>query len=386
MKSHPNRSLPVEALQLFRENNLSIILAMIPAFLFCVASCESKQQEKLTPALPGDIPLSTTAPAPAPNSLGLIGIAPTPRNFPRHKPQDVRDMIDKTAELASVAVCIYQWGDDNYPQVVPQMVRLCREAKLVPVIALSPTTLDKQRGDLDIPKRLRQAASARPTFDNKILSNAFVTAAEQLARSKPDYLCLATEINLLAIQHTQEFLTFVRVYKRAYRAVKQISNQTKVFVSFQYDFIRILDNKEPDKIKEHANVINVFRPQLDLIAITSYPCEFYESPEAVPGNYYTYLKNYIQASDKIMIMEIGWPSSGCGTAQEQLRFVQRLPVLLAELNPVITAWSLLHDVRLSAFGDDLATTGLLTTTSKPKPAWRVFAGLRNPPASNQNQP
>ena len=79
---------------------------------------------------------------------------------------------------------------------------------------------------------------------------AFVKSAKALARMYPPYLCLATEINFLALQRLNEYLHFASLYKEAYQAVKQVSPKTKVFVSFQWEWVRILDDREPHKIKE----------------------------------------------------------------------------------------------------------------------------------------
>ena len=349
---------------------LSILLVPVVCLLL-TGACQSKEPEKFSTALAED----AFTPAASGQLPGVLAIAPTPRNFPHHTPDDVHDMIDQAAQLGSAAVFIYQWGDEHLFDVARHVIPMAREKRLTPVIGLSPTSLDSGRKNLDVPSDLRGGVFSRPSFGKEAVRDAFVTAARKLAEFKPTYLCLATEINLLALQRMDEFLKFVPVYKAAYRAVKDVSPNTKVFVSFQYEFVRIVDNKEPGKIRDHAKLIDIFRPELDLVAITSYPCEYYESPAKMPSNYYAYFNRYLQKGDRVMVMEIGWPSSGCGSPDEQTQFINRLPALLSPISPVLTAWALLHDVKLAQFGDNLATSGILTREGKRKEGWNALRSI-----------
>ena|GEM_PF-1789662 len=367
-----------------------VVLPPFVALFLLSSACESREPEVFSTALPGDVFEQPPASAPsagasAAHALQQIGIAPTPRHFPRHSPDDIRDMMNRSAQLGTVAILIYQWGDPQYKQVATRLVKLAREHRMTPVVGLSPTTLDQQRKELDVPANIR-GSLGRPSFVDAAVRSAFVRAGQELAQLKVPYLCLATEINFLALQRMDEFLRFVAVYKETYRAVKRVAPETKVFVSFQYEFVRILDNKEPGKVSDHAKVIDIFRPELDVLAITSYPAEYYTDPDAMPVNYYSHLSRYTKQGDEAMVMEIGWPSSGVGTLAEQHRFVERLPNLLSGLAPSIIAWSLLHDVRISQFGNNLASTGLLTVDGQAKPAMEPFRQLARYAAQTRTSP
>ena len=134
--------------------------------------------------------------------------------------------------------------------------------------------------------------------------------------------------------------------------------------------------KEPDRIREHTKQIEVFRPQLDLVALTSYPAELFDTPAQVPADYYDGILQHVQRNEDVMMMEIGWPATGKGTEQEQVAFIERLPALFGKVKPSVLAWSLLHDVRLAAFGEDLASTGLADTKGRHKPAFEAFKQIR----------
>jgi hypothetical protein len=303
---------------------------------------------------------------------GMLAIALTPRNFPDHSIADTDAMFKLGAELGRGAVFIYQWSDPALKTIPRVLLAAAKESGLTPIVGLSPTSLDKSRKELDLPATLRKPGVS---FDDPEVRRAFVAAAEELAKFEPPYLCLGTEINFFALNGAKAYVGFAAAYKEAYRAVKKISPSTKVYVSFQYEFLRLLDHKEPDKLDEHRKLIDVFRPELDLVAITTYPVDAYDEPGKMPSNYYAHVRRYLQKDDAVMVMEVGWPSAGQGSTEQQRAFVKRLPELLAEVKPVLTAWSMLHDVKQGVFGADLATTGLYTGEGEAKPAaveWKAL--------------
>jgi hypothetical protein len=158
--------------------------------------------------------------------------------------------------------------------------------------------------------------------------------------------------------------------------VKRISPETKVFVSFQWDWARVLDQKEADKIDEHSKLFDIFRPELDVVALTSYPAVFYKIPAELPPDYYSSLDKHVRPNDQVFFIEIGWPSSGTGNEEQQLAFIRRLPELLNDTKVNVLIWALLHDVNLAVFGADLNSVGLLTNSGRKKPAYDAFESLQ----------
>jgi hypothetical protein len=303
------------------------------------------------------------------------GIAITPKNFPAHTSADLDDAFRLARELGQYAVFIYQWHDLNL-DTVGLLVEKSRRAGLVPIIGLSPTTLDQGRKELDLPDSVRWAAGKKISFSNPVIRKKFISTAEKLAALKPEYLCLATEINFLALQRLDEYLHFASLYKEAYTAVKRLSPATKVFVSFQWEWARILDSNEMDRIKEHSKVISIFKPELDLIGLTTYPAPFHKNPADLPADYYSWIYNHIEKKDPVLLMEAGWPTSGSGNESEQEAFVKRLPGLLKDVNVAVLAWALLHDVNLGEFDANLNTVGLLTNKGSKKQAYEAFRNLK----------
>lgn len=304
------------------------------------------------------------------------GVALTPAHFPRHSPADVEDMFKEGKEVGDYAVFIYQWSQPRFQDVARSMIEASPKHGLKPIVALSPTVLAGLRSEWDLPEGVRARAKGKASFKEPSIHKPFIEAAVELARLKPPYLCLATEINLLAFKDIEQYVLFAHVYKKLYPVIKKASPHTKVFVSFQWDFVRILDEREPGKVKEHRKLIDIFRPELDLVAFTSYPADHFATPRDVPDDYYEKISDYVSRGETVHFMEIGWPTTGKGTPAEQREFVERLPELMANVNPAVVAWSLLHDVSGSGLSGELATTGLLMSSGEPKPAYAAFKALR----------
>lgn len=313
---------------------------------------------------------------PARGAIGnaRLGVAVTPRNTPLHNPAELDEAFGLAKQLGDHAVFIFQWGELDL-RIAKILTEKARRAGLSPLLGLSPTTLDQGRKELDIPDDVRRRAGAAVSFANPAIRAAFKDAAKDLAKLRPPYLCLATEINFLAMQRLEEFLHFASLYKEAYRAVKRISPATKVFVSFQWEWMRILDAKEPGKIKEHSKLIDIFRPELDQIGLTTYPSAFHDTPLELLPDYFTWVYRHIGPADQVLLMEVGWPTAGSGNELEQVLFIKRLPELLREVNLSVLAWALLHDVKLAEFDADLNTVGLLSHGGRRKAGHDAFREL-----------
>lgn len=307
---------------------------------------------------------------------GEVAVAMTPANFPQHKAKDIEDMFALGKEVATGAILIYQWGQPDFQKVARTMTELCNKAHLTPILSISPTKLEGARNELDVPDRVRQAAKRNLSFKNGDVNKQFAADVLELAKLKPAYLGLATEINLLAFKDIKEYIYFAAVCKKLYPEIKKISPNTKVFVSFQWDFFHIMAQREPNKIKEHAKLIDIFRPELDVVALTSYPADHFSSPSEIPADYYSKIYNYVGKSDPVMLTEIGWPSTGKGNERSQEQFILRLPELTNPMRPLYIGWSLLHDVQVSSFGEALGTTGVLMKNGKPKPGFAALKKVR----------
>jgi hypothetical protein len=305
-----------------------------------------------------------------------LGMAITPKNFPSHTMADIDEAFDLAHQLADYSVFIYQWGSLDI-KVARLMMAKSRQAGLEPILGLSPTSLDQGRKELDLPADVRRMAGTDVSFANPVIRKAYKDTVKQLARLRPAYLCLATEINFLALQRLNEYLHFATLYKEAYRQAKRISPETRVFVSFQWEWMRIVDAKEPHKIKKHSKVIEIFRPELDIIGLTSYPSSFHGSPADLPDDYYSWIYHHIHKNDDVLLMELGWPTQGSGSELEQQAFIRRIPDLFSRVNLSVIAWALLHDVNLAEFDANLNSVGLIKNKGQKKNGFDEFKALKH---------
>ena len=323
----------------------------------------------LVASLSGPWPPSALAADPS-----AYGVAVTPRNFPDFTVEDVDEAFLVAKQIGDYAVFIYQWGRLDL-QVPRLMVEKSRRAGLLPIIGLSPTTLGESRKELDLPADVRRRAASHISFANPVVREAFKRTAAELARLQVPYLCLATEINFLAMQRLDEYIHFARLYQETYALVKRIAPQTRIFVSFQWEWMRILDSRAPQRIADHRKLVDAFRPRLDVVGLTSYPAFFHDKPADLAPDYFTWLAHHVLPTDEILLMEVGWPTEGIGSEQEQRQFVRALPELLSGVNVSVVAWALLHDVGLEEFDANLSSVGLVTASGRPKPAFADFEKL-----------
>jgi hypothetical protein len=132
------------------------------------------------------------------------------------------------------------------------------------------------------------------------------------------------------------------LYTEAYHAVKAVSPNTKVGVSFLYSlwFVNYVIN--------NVDVPSMLAPS-DFFAFTTYPNWLvqeghYASIADIPPEFHGYARvAYPNAS--IVFSEVGWASKGRGTPELQLEFVKNLPRLMSKVKPELVTWALLHDVE-----------------------------------------
>ena len=304
-----------------------------------------------------------------------VGVALTPRTFPATNADDTTDMFRLGGAVGDVAAFIYPWSQPNLLTAAATMVSLSQQHHLAPMLGLGVTTLGNDRKDLDVPPRVRAAAGPNPSFAQAVVRNAFFQDVASLAALKPPYLCLATEINFLGIANPAEYAAFTAAYKVAYALVKQISPETNVFVSFQWDVQVYLDVVDPNSLAGHTALIDAFRPQLDAIVLTSYPSGMYATPADMPTSYYQHVYAHVRTDEPVMFMEMGWPTEGSGTEADQVAFIQRLPDMLSGIRPLAVVWALLHDI--SVLPGDQFRTGLRASDGRPKLGYEAFSQLQH---------
>ncbi len=215
-------------------------------------------------------------------------------------------------------------------------------------------------------------------LSNPALRRAFVEEARYVAANqRPAYLSLASEINSTFERAPTAYRQFTAVYREAYRAVKAVSPETKVFVTFQYEELVGVVPWLPPHVPRWE-LLEDFRGRLDLLALSSFPSFAYSVARKVPQDYYARAAERIEAP--IAFLPAGFSSTpgrdgvNSSTEAEQRRFLTRLLVDAEALGAELVVWYLGRDPRYEVArpADLLASTGLRDAGDAPKEAWAIW--------------
>ena len=331
----------------------------------------------------GPIPSDTGVDdAEARTDLGTsFGAILTPANHPDQSAEDFVDAMRKLADLGDHVSYIANWsGGDCNPAILSAIKEAATLLGLRTVFQLSPAAVSLPAPPDGLPASFADAA----------VRDRYLADVEIIAATAPDYLVLATEINLLAYLTPDAFDDFIPLYQAAYARVKEISPDTQVGVSYQLStFFGAAQFDLPERLGPR-----------DFYGISSYPSwtvyeGHYASVDDIPSAYFGRLKAALPDAP-ILFAEIGWTTGGKGNEIDQDAFVRRLPELLRDTEPVLVSWAQLHDVgfftvdvmpehladTLAGLGVDavelfaeLNAVGLFYRDGLPKPAWATAKAL-----------
>ena len=311
-----------------------------------------------------------------------FGVNFTPAHIPNSTQADVTQALAETGAVATHISYIWEWGSDETSSFnnASQLTQTARLLNLKVFLQITPTSL----GTPAVPADL-----TNPSFGDPDVRHRFIQDAQSLAGLQPDYLVLATEINLLYYLNRPEFDQFQTLYQQAFQAVKAISPSTKVGVSYHMDMFFGFSQED---------ILTLMTPR-DFVAFTSYPAwlvyqGFYKTVADIPASWYDRIRLFI--SGPVIFSEFAWTTGGLGNLDDQQAFVTRLPELMHDVRPELITWAMLHDVEhfytsllntaqiqiLLGFGvdptelfDELNNMGLLSWDGPPKPAWFAALGL-----------
>jgi hypothetical protein len=113
---------------------------------------------------------------PAGVKKGASGIAVTPKHFPEHTIADVKEAFQLARTLGNHTVFIYQWQHLDV-KIAELMLTWSRNAGMTSILGLSPTTLDQDRKELDLPADIRRKAGPVISFANPVIRQGFKQVA-----------------------------------------------------------------------------------------------------------------------------------------------------------------------------------------------------------------
>jgi len=222
-------------------------------------------------------------------------------------------------------------------------------------------------------------------FEDPRLQQAFIAEATFIAlNERPAYLALGMEVNAVYERNPSLYEQFVAVYRAAYEAVKDVSPETQVFVTFQYEQLLGVVPWEPPHTPRWE-LLGAYEERIDLFAITSYPSFAYPVARKVPPLYYRQIQDH--TSLPIAFAAVGYASApgreglNSSTPAEQRRFLQRLLQDADELGAELLVWFAGRDPAFAATPpyDLLTSIGLRSATDDMKEAWLVWeAAARRP--------
>ncbi|NPA92433.1 MAG: hypothetical protein GXO56_01970 [Chloroflexi bacterium] len=268
------------------------------------------------------------------------------------------------------------------------LVDLAAQSGLSPIFVMDPLNGLDRREFQNVP-----ASWGKPTFADPRIRAAFRNYAVRLARDfHPRYLGLASEINTYMATYPDDADNFLSLYRETYAAIKAESPDTQVFVTFQWDQLRFpLPSTDAAKTPSkaiHWEFIEAFEPELDLWVISSYPCFYFKTGDAIPPDYYTPLLT--KTTKPLAIGEGGCPSTAPGSPASQSAYLETIHTQLGE-RLAFWIYLLYNDLDMDAYrkilhtqnrGDDVDTLswfvhmGLADVHGNPKPSLATWDALR----------
>ncbi|OPY29576.1 MAG: Glycosyl hydrolase family 53 [Methanocella sp. PtaU1.Bin125] len=302
-----------------------------------------------------------------------IGVVPTPKTVPSTTFEDITAAYEEAGDIGEVAmVWVTSAGIGQYDKLKQSnIITAFRVYGVRPVVTLGFATIRQVPGEglkyvVDAPAGVN-ADLSDPEFRRR-----WVDEAGKIARDfKPEYFSLGNEINDYFYLHPDGLDDYVSLYDEAYAAIKDASPDTKVFVVFSYD--HLIENDQYD-------LLALFDSRADLIGLTTYPWNDYDTPQVIPDDYYGRLGDY--TSKPIAFTEIGWISSAekGSSEKEQAEFLVRFLHLTRDLDIEMVNWLLLHETGFTGesaavFQPEAGTIALKRADGSQKEIYGVWLDL-----------
>ncbi|NOT00717.1 MAG: VCBS repeat-containing protein [Phycisphaerales bacterium] len=222
---------------------------------------------------------------------------------------------------------------------------------------------------------------ADQTFASAGVRESYMTeVVQRVLWYRPRYVCLAMEINAYFEQQPDDFENFLSLFIELRDAIKGILPDTLVFVSFQYEQLLGRWGGLGDQTihDPHWNLIEMFEPYQDAVALSSYPLVSFiptqfSDPDLLPADYYSRILDF---TDKpIIFSELGWsPSATFGSSTaDQAEFLTRFDELTRDMNLLLVNYFFWTDT--TGFGPFFDSLGLVDLQGKPREAFDVWRTL-----------
>ena len=195
---------------------------------------------------------------------------------------------------------------------------------------------------LNLPANYKQGSSLD---DQLVLKNLIEEVIFLTQAYEPDYFAIGVEINLTYEKNPSIFRSYLNFYSDAFKEIKKINPDIKVFPIFQYEeLLGIMPGSA--RHTPRWEMVNMFSKQIDLFAISSTPSKLSVTERDVPANYYNQLTNI--TTRPIIFTGIGFSGSTSKieetpTISEQNRFIKTFFSDIKNLNCEAIIWLQLND-------------------------------------------
>jgi hypothetical protein len=262
----------------------------------------------------------------------IFGAEMLAANYPNTTAEDVGRALQLTATIGGHSSHIWFLADQDRLADIPLITSVMRQAGLKVMLQIGSVLIDTPAPPVGMVQ----------SFGDPNVRFVYLMSARKLALTKPDYLVLCTEANLLYRFNRPEFENFRTLYTQMYNMVKSVSPQTKVGASYLYTVWFL------DRFFDNVDVPAMLTPY-DMLSFTGYPEDIinagvYDSIASMSPEWYGAAR-YAYPNATIGFSEIGWSSKVRGTPELQAEFVRNLPRLMSTVKPEFITWAVLHDVE-----------------------------------------
>jgi len=209
---------------------------------------------------------------------------------------------------------------------------------LEPVITLTFFTIAEVQGE-GLKVVVNAPGGVNANLSDPEFRRRWIEEAKNIAQEfKPKYMSLGNEVNSYFYYYPDELDEYLSLYDDAYKEIKKVSPDTKVFAVFSYN--QMIAN-------DQFYLLSEFNNRSDLIGLTTYPWHEFVNPVDIHENYYSKLNTYV--SKPIAFTEIGWSSaSSAGSSEyEQAEFLERFLELTKENDVEMINWLFLHEMEVN---------------------------------------
>ena len=198
-----------------------------------------------------------------------------------------------------------------------------------------------------------------------------------MERYQPRWLALAVDLDGFAQARPDDLEAFQAIYIQAYRRVKTLAPETRVFASFQLEDLQGLLPWGSDHDPQWSLILR-FGPFLDLLAVSSFPSFTFPFVSDIPLQYYSRLLTFKKPLALVPVGYASEPGRGgvtFGTEAGQQRFVERLLEEAEATRWELVVWSTLQDPTFAQAPpfDLVSRMGLRDVEGAVKAAWDAWA-------------